>query len=362
MITRRKLLETAGAAASLTLFAPAIARAQSKVVNIMTYAGHVPDDFKSRFEAETGITLNIRIVSDQGKQYNAMVTETSNPTTDICTVAAHRIPQFRGGDLLAPLDLAKLPSWSALNPIYSEADWLKADGSVWSLPVAFGCTGLGSNPEIVSEEDGNSWGSLFSDKYAGRIAYVVLDAISLAVAYQGNDISFDSYVGDRAKAQEVVNQARDLIISKKHLLLKYTDSATEQRQLFINDEIDVGQISFGEANALRTGELPFRFTIPKEGTFGFVRSFGLSKRAPNLDNAYTFLEKFLAEPDIGVQVARSSGSIPTFSGFADKMTEDERKVFGFTEDELKRIKFESPVASGMKYELVDVAVAEIKAS
>ncbi|MDQ2065120.1 extracellular solute-binding protein [Xinfangfangia sp. CPCC 101601] len=362
MISRRSILRTAGAAASLSLFAPAIARAKSQEVNIMTYAGHVPDAFKAKFEAETGITLNIRIVADQGKQFNTMVTETSSPVTDICTVAAHRIPQFRGSDLLAPVDVSRLPGWSALNPIYSEADWLKADGDVWSVPVALGATGLGSNPDLVSEEDGSSWGSLFNEAFAGRVSYVVLDAISLAIAYQGNDITFNSYIDDRAKAQDVVNQARDFVIANKGILLKYTESSTEQQQLFINDEIDVGQISFGEAARLLNGEMPFRFRIPKEGTFGFVRSLGIARHAPNAEAAYTFLDAFLSEPEIGTQIARSSGSLPTFSGFADPMTEAEKAIFAFSDEDLKRIHFESPTASGLKYELIDVAVAEIKAS
>ncbi|MGI9451196.1 MAG: extracellular solute-binding protein, partial [Geminicoccaceae bacterium] len=103
-INRRSFVATTGA----VLAAPAYlehARAQDgKEVNIWTYANFVPDDFKAAFEAETGIKVNVRLVDDQGKQFNLLAAEAPNPTADIVTVAGHRFLQFIDSGLLAPMD------------------------------------------------------------------------------------------------------------------------------------------------------------------------------------------------------------------------------------------------------------------
>ena len=62
-LSRRKLLGTA-AAASAVLAAPAILRSRparaAGVVNIWTYDGFVPDDFKTQFEKDTGIEVRMQ--------------------------------------------------------------------------------------------------------------------------------------------------------------------------------------------------------------------------------------------------------------------------------------------------------------
>ena len=99
-------MKTTAAGASV-LAAPAILRSNARaagVVNVWTYTDFIPDDFKAEFEKETGIEVRIRLVDDQGKQFNLLAAEAPNPTVDIVTVAGHRFLQFIDSDLLSPLD------------------------------------------------------------------------------------------------------------------------------------------------------------------------------------------------------------------------------------------------------------------
>ena len=125
-LSRRKFLGTT-AASSAILAAPAILRSRSAsaagVVNIWTYDGFVPEDFKAQFESDTGIEVRIRLVDDQGKQFNLLAAEAPNPTADIVTVAGHRFLQFIKSDLLAPMDTDRLTNWGNINPVFSESDW-----------------------------------------------------------------------------------------------------------------------------------------------------------------------------------------------------------------------------------------------
>lgn len=90
---RRRFLGTA-AIGSAALASPAYLRRayaqQGGEVNIWTYNDFVPEDFRNQFQDETGVKINVRLVDDQGKQFNLLAAEQPNPTVDIMTVAGHR--------------------------------------------------------------------------------------------------------------------------------------------------------------------------------------------------------------------------------------------------------------------------------
>ena len=123
-LNRRKFIGMT-ALAGAALASPAYIRrasASGGEVNIWTYNDFVPQSFKKQFEAETGIKINIRLVDDQGKQFNLLAAEQPNPTVDIMTVAGHRFLQFIDSKLLAPLDTDRLTNWGKINPTFSESD------------------------------------------------------------------------------------------------------------------------------------------------------------------------------------------------------------------------------------------------
>ncbi|MFZ9009342.1 MAG: extracellular solute-binding protein, partial [bacterium] len=117
-LNRRKFIGMT-ALAGAAIASPAYIRrasASGGEVNIWTYNDFVPQSFKKQFEAETGIKINIRLVDDQGKQFNLLAAEQPNPTVDIMTVAGHRFLQFIDNKLLAPLDTDRLTNWGKINP------------------------------------------------------------------------------------------------------------------------------------------------------------------------------------------------------------------------------------------------------
>ena len=180
--TRRRFMAGAGATA---LAAPAFRRAgrarAAGEVNVWTYDNFIPEDFTEAFEEETGITVNIRLVNDQGKQFNLLQAESPNPTADIVTVAGHRFRQFIDSALLAPMDTGRLDNWGTINPVYSESDWATIEGEKWGAPILSGAEVLAWNTEMVSEDAVRSWDVMFSDEYAGQTAYIIQDMLSVVV-------------------------------------------------------------------------------------------------------------------------------------------------------------------------------------
>jgi spermidine/putrescine transport system substrate-binding protein len=363
-LNRRRFLGTAAAGTAM-LASPAYLRrayAQGGEVNIWTYTNFVPDSFKEQFESETGIKINIRLVDDQGKQFNLLAAEAPNPTVDIVTVAGHRFLQFIDSELLAPLDTGRLSNWGNINPAFSESDWSTINGSKWGAPILSGMEVMSYNTEVVSEEEAQTWDTLFSDKYANQTAYIIQDMMSIIMLKMGYDGNMVAYLDDPDKAAQIVEEAKNFLIEKKPLVRKYYDSGAEVQQMFVNQDIVVAHSWNGPAAALINDGFPLGMSIPKEGSYGFVYTFNVANNAPNPDNAYTFLNAMLASPEIGASMTKASGFISTYKGADQYLTDLEKKSTSFPEEQLANLQFFRAEANEMKYGLVDPAVEEVKAA
>lgn len=364
-LNRRRFLGTA-AASGAALASPAYLRramAQgSGEVNIWTYNQFVPDAFKEQFESETGIKINVRLVDDQGKQFNLLAAEQPNPTVDIMTVAGHRFLQFIDSDLLAPLDVDRLSNWGSINPTFSESDWATVRGNKWGAPILSGMEVLSYNTDFVSLEEALTWDTLFSDDYAQQNAYIIQDMMSIIMLKMGYDGNMVAYMDDPDEAARIVAEARDFLIDNKHLVRKYYEGGAEVQQMFVNQDIVLAHSWNGPAAALINDGFPLSMTIPNEGSYGFVYTFNVANNAPNPDNAYTFLNAVLASPEIGAAMTKASGFISTYKDASNFLTDLEKASTSFPEDQLANLQFFRAEANKMKYELVDPAVEAVKAA
>ncbi|WP_435310817.1 ABC transporter substrate-binding protein [Primorskyibacter sedentarius] len=361
---RRRFLGTA-AMTGAALASPAYLRrahAAGGEVNIWTYNDFVPAAFKEQFEAETGIKVNVRLVDDQGKQFNLLAAEQPNPTVDIMTVAGHRFLQFIESDLLDPLDTGRLSNWDKINPTFSESDWSTINGEKWGAPILSGMEVLSYNTELVSEEEALTWDTLFSEKYKGRTAYIIQDMMSIVMLMKGYDGNMVEYMDDPEKAAAIVQEVQEFLIEKKPLVRKYYDGGAEFQQMMINQDIALGHSWNGPAAALINDGFPLAMTIPREGSYGFVYTYNIAKNAPNADNAYTFLDAILASPEIGAAMTKASGFISTYKDATQYLTELEKKSTSFPDEQLANLQFFRAEANEIKYSLIDVAVEKVKAS
>ena len=363
-LNRRKFIGMT-ALAGAAFASPAYIRrasASGGEVNIWTYNDFVPQSFKKQFEAETGIKINIRLVDDQGKQFNLLAAEQPNPTVDIMTVAGHRFLQFIDSKLLAPLDTDRLKNWGKINPTFSESDWATINGEKWGAPILSGMEVLAYNSELVSMEEALTWDTLFSDKYSGQTAYIIQDMMSIVMLMLGYDGNMVAYLNDPDKAAAIVEEAKQFLIQKKPLVRKYYDSGAEVQQMFVNQDIALGHSWNGPAAALINDGFPLGMTIPREGSYGFVYTYNIANNAPNLDNAYTFLNAILASPEIGASMTKASGFISTYKDASKYLTDLEKRSTSFPEEQLANLQFFRAEANKMKYGLVDPAVEAVTAA
>ena len=358
---RRAALASALAASALLVVASPLRAQDGGTLNVWTYANFIPEDFLEQFEEESGIEVNIRLVDDQGKQFNLLAAEMPEPTADIVTVAGHRFLQFIDSGLIAPLDVPRLENWDAINPVFSESDWATINGEKWGVPILSGAEVLAYNTEVVTPEEAKSWSVLFDEKYGGQTAYIIQDMMSVTMLYQGHDGNMVEYMDDPDRAAEIVAEARDFLIENKPKVRKYYDSGAEIQQMFVNQDVVLAHAWNGPIANLIAEGFPVAMTIPEEGSYGFVYTLNVVENAKNADNAYRFLDALLASPEIGAKMTQGSGFISTYVGADEHLSDLEKKASSFTDEELENLQFFRAEANEMKYGLVDPAVEEVKA-
>ena len=365
-ISRRKLIRTSAAGVALlatpAIFRPNAARAQQKTLNIWTYANFIPQDFITEFQNETGIQIQVRLVDDQGAQFNLLAAEAPNPSVDILTVAGHRFLQFIESDLLAPVDTGRLKNWNKINPVFSESDWATINDNKWGTPILSGAEVMAFNTEVVDPSTATSWDLMFDTQYEGQTAYIIQDMMSVVMLYLGYDGNMIEYMDDPDKAAEIVREARDFLIERKSMVRNFYDAGAQIQQMFVNQDVVLAHAWNGPISKLIMDGFPVDMTIPKEGTYGFVYTFNIANNAPNADNAYTFLDALLERPEIGANMTRASGFLSTMVGVNEHLNELEQQASSFTEEELQGLQFFRAEANEMKYGLVDPAVEEIRAA
>ena len=363
--TRRRFLGTA-AGASVLLASPAYLRSSAAqsggVVNVWTYDEFVPDAFKEQFQKDTGIEVRIRLVDDQGKQFNLLAAEQPNPSVDILTVAGHRFLQFIDSDLIAPLDTDRLANWGNINPVYSEGDWATINGNKWGAPILSGAEIMAYNTDFVPEDRRNTWDTLFSEDYKQQTAYIPSDLMSIVMLYLGYDGNMIAYMDDPDEAARIVAEARDFLIEHKPLVRKYYDAGAEIQQMLVNQDVVLCHAWNGPISKLIMDGMPLGMSVPDEGSYGFVYTLNIANNAPNADNAYKFLDAMLASSEIGAELTKSTGFISTYKGASEHLSDLEKAASSIPDEQLENLQFFRAEANDMKYKLVDPAVEEIKAA
>lgn len=363
--SRRRFLGTAMGSGAL-LASPVYLRSSAAqgggVLNIWTYNQFIPEDVKTDFENETGIEVRIRLVDDQGKQFNLLAAEQPNPSVDILTVAGHRFLQFIDSGLIAPMDTGRLTNWGAINPVYSESDWATINGEKWGVPILSGAEIMGYNTDYVPEDRRNTWDTLFSEDFRQQTAYIPSDMMSIVMLYLGYDGNMVEYLDDPVEAARIVAEARDFLIEKKPLVRKYYDSGAEIQQMLVNQDVVLCHAWNGPISKLIMDGMPMGMSIPREGSYGFVYTLNVANNAPNADNAYRFLDALLASSEIGAEMTKATGFISTYKDSAQHLSDLEKAAASFPDEQLENLQFFRAEANDMKYKLVDPAVQEIIAA
>ena len=289
-ITLKSVLKaTTLAAAGLAMVGATSARADIVISN---WDGYMPADMMEQFTAATGIKAELALHATN-EEIMGKVTASGGKGYDVVFVSSPFAEALNKLGLAAGMDHGKIPNTANL---YPEASKLAYDpGNTFSMPYAWGTTGLCYRPDMVSGTP-DSWNDLLkpADDLKGKVTMLSTDRWLMAAGALALGHSINT-----ADDGEIAEIKSTLIDAKKDLLAY--DDATFYAKL-VSGEASLVHAWDGWCNYGIAENADIQYVIPKEGTDLWVDTMVVLNASENKDEAYAFIDYVLSQ-DIGVWVA-----------------------------------------------------------
>jgi spermidine/putrescine transport system substrate-binding protein len=259
---------------------------EEQSITISNWEGYMPEDLPTVFESDSGYPATVtfhatneeivgKLVASEGEGY------------DVAFVSGQFAQALAEQGLLADIDPEKIPN---LANLYPEATELAYDpGNTFSVPYAWGTTGLCYRSDLISETP-DSWFDLLqpSDEVAGKTTMMSTDRwlmmpAQLALGYSVNTT-------DETELEEV----KTLLLEAKETLLAYDDTTFYSK--LVSGEAVLVEAWDGWCNYGIAENPDIEYVVPSEGSDLWVDTMVILASSPNLDAAHAFID-FVLDAD-----------------------------------------------------------------
>lgn len=300
--TRRSALALLGGASLIAMPYVRRARADAGVVHIYNWTDYIGETTLEDFEAKTGI----KPVYDTYDSTEAMEAKMLAGSTgyDAVIQAGSTLERFVEAKIYQPLDKAKLPLMSNLDPDIMKVleGWDK--DNQYGIPYMWGTTGITYNLGMVNERIPNaaidSFDLLFKPENAAKLADCGIsildspgDVVPMVLAYLGKDPNTTNPEDFRAVV-EAFKPIRQYI--KTFDNANYLNAIPNKELCYINNWS--GDYATAKARAAEAGiEIDLAYRVPQSGCPTWFDIWAVPADAPNRDNAFTWIN-YMLEPEV----------------------------------------------------------------
>lgn len=305
-----------GTVAILALPAAAIAEGQ---LNALVWCDHTDPALIQPFEEKHGVRVNLR--EYEGTATALALLEQSRPGDwDVLVIDGIDVPRAVEAGLMAELPGDQLPLADYFPGVAMEEQTQK-DGKIYAVTEKFGYNTISFNSSKVDVADMQDLGTVWSDKYKGRIAIYdyylpVMGLAAIANGMKTADLSAD----DLPALKETLFTMKDNARSVGEVVASQTALAT--------GEVDI-VVGGGEwLTAVLAEEQPeLTWTIPDQGAVRWAQSIGVLESSANKDLAIEFV-KYIVSPEGQARLATSScyWGMPTNQKAGEHMTDAQKDV------------------------------------
>ena len=264
-----------------------------------------------------------------------------SPSSDVAT-------SITSSGLAAPLDLAKIPSYSQLSPQLTSLPLVRAKGQVYGVPFMWGPDPLLYDTTVFAQAP-TSWNVLWDEKYRGKISvWDDLSTIYMAAQVLGYDKPDPSQLYNLSDEQ--LDAVKKKLLELKPNIRKMWSTGGELTNLFQNHEIVAAMGWPLMTNQLRKINFPVGETIPRENTTGWIDHLMITADSTNQELAYEFLE-YMIEAQTQKKITDVTGYTAANPQAAQFMTPAEVKSLHLddVDNYQKRLDFWQNVPRRAKY-------------
>jgi spermidine/putrescine transport system substrate-binding protein len=294
LMSRRQfsmMLTAAGVGMATMPLSTTVGHASSEHPMVFTWAGYDDDGFNVKYREKYGSAPNYSFFGDEEE---ALAKIRAGFTTDISMPCSYKIPLWHSLGILEPIDTSRLSNWDDIIPNLKNVEGTSFDGKPYWVCQDWAQTSIIYREDLVDINE-ESWGLMWDERYAGRLAMVdsLIDGVMVAAIYGDAKDPFNMTDTEVATTQ-------DLLRKQQPLLAYYSNSQADVEQALASGEL-VAAVGWNSSYGNLSAEgVPVKWAQPKEGamtwTCGLCLQTGVEES--KLDRAYDFIDAMLS-PEAG---------------------------------------------------------------
>ncbi|MBY6091224.1 spermidine/putrescine ABC transporter substrate-binding protein [Maritimibacter alkaliphilus] len=250
---------------------------------ISNWDGYMAPDAVDSFNEATGNSAEL-VLHGTNEEIMGKLIASKGAGYDVVFVSSPFAEILHKMGLAEELDHAKLPNIANL---YEAATQLPHDpGNTFSVPYAWGTTGLCYRSDLLAEAPDSWWDLLTpSEAVAGKTTMLATDRWLLAAAQLA-----EGYSVNTTDEAELAKVKEDLIAAKK-TLLAYDDTTFYAK--LVSGEAELVQAWDGWCNYGIAENADIKYVVPKEGSDLWVDEMVILKASEHKEAAYAFVNWML---------------------------------------------------------------------
>jgi spermidine/putrescine transport system substrate-binding protein len=268
---------------------------QQQVLNVYMWANWVPPQVLAQFTRETGIKVNFATYESNEILY-AKLSAGKNPGYDIIAPSSFYIKRMVEANLLAVINHHRLSNFMNVdhNFLHQAYDYTNS----YSIPFAWGVTGIFYNDRYFKPGTIKSWQDLWQQRYKQQLLLLddPRDVLTMALLSQG-------YSANDENPAHIHQAYRHLKKLLNNVKLFNVDAVSS---ILIDEDATIGMAWNGDVFRARQENQHLHFVFPQEGFAIWLDCLSIAKNAPHLDNAYKFIN-FLLQPAIAKVITSTYG-------------------------------------------------------
>jgi spermidine/putrescine transport system substrate-binding protein len=312
-----------------------------------TWEDYAPQALVDKFQADTGITLNVSTFSSNEDQLNKLKAA-GGTGWDIASPSIGWIAAHLEVNNLQAVDFGRLKNFANMPQSFLDAsvELDAAPGGVfYAMPYTWGTEAVAFDSNVVKTEYGKlSYGDLWNPEYKGRMLARPrsimlgtglwmertgeLPAGTMRKAYD-DEAAFDLGYG----------KAAEFVIANKAHIVNWWRGTADTQSGFMQDGAVIGMTWDGPIMQMRDqGMKHMKFMAPIEGALQWMDTIALTRGAVNIDQAYAFMDWSLMPENAGL-MAQATAYNSVVKGFEQHVSESFRENFAmaYPGDALERL-------------------------
>lgn len=342
--TALKWTVTTAVASILATSVPALGAEELTVLNWKAWGTDEPWALE-KFKEQSDVKVVHDYISSFAESFTKLRT---NPGAyDVIDFNVAFTKQAAGENLIQPIDVSKLKNFSGLEENFRNSAEINDGGKVWGIAWIWGGSTLAYDTEQFKEAP-DSLGVLWDSANAGQVCWKddAEDSIRFTALLLGQDPDAPSDMAAiGAKLRELKPQIKALWKTEDEWL-KLVAAKQCALSIIWTTSVEIGKDKHG---------LPVSFVVPKEGAIVWRDALSIAKDAPNVDQAYAFID-FLIGSDFFAAWNKAGGAPVAANTVAlEQLNENSLTKKILTEPEaLKRLNVKGNLTDEQRQAMLDL--------